>query len=175
MKKKYPLLGVLSVLVFVFIVASCGQQHKSPFEVPESEQSPITITKKPNQPDTPIEIECIYTGCTRTPGYWKNHPDDWIGTNPNSYFFDNKKTNIQVLKTPPKKGDAYYILAHQFIATYLNYKSGASLPLEVKKAFDIALNWFWENIELERKDVIAIAEVLDAYNNGKMGVPHCGD
>jgi len=175
MKKKYPLLGVLSVLVFVFIVASCGQQHKSPFEVPESEQSPIAITKKGDQPDTSIETECIYTGCTRTPGYWKNHPENWICQDPNGKFFYSGKTCIQVLKTPPKKGNEYYILAHQFIATWLNKTSGASWPQEVKTAFDIAWHWFKKKIKLERKDVIAIAEVLDAYNKGKMGVPHCGD
>ncbi|MEJ8756259.1 hypothetical protein WG947_04580 [Pontibacter sp. H259] len=122
------------------------------------------------------------TGCTRTQGYWKNHADpsrkqydatwdDYL----NVTFFSSGKTYLQVLQTPPKKGDAYYILAHQYIAAVLNKESGASAPPEVNLAIAGATDYFAGDTNPSRAQLLAWAELLDDYNNGLIGPGHCDD
>ena len=114
-------------------------------------------------------------GCTRTLGYWKNHTDAWpAGFDPNAAFYTSGLTWIQVLKKPPQ-GDAYYILAHQFIAATLNSANGASVPGNVQTALNSAAGYFTNpaGSSLTRTELIALATLLDSYNNGNQGVPHC--
>ncbi|MDF7825070.1 hypothetical protein P4B35_13690 [Pontiellaceae bacterium B12227] len=117
-------------------------------------------------------------GCTYTQGYWKNHPKDWP-TDTLSLFSARKA--LRILKTPPKKGNAYYILAHQYIAAELNVVNGASIPDEAFEAW-IAGQELLEQYQQkkyipkktdDRDEAIAIAKILDAYNNGKIGPGHC--
>ncbi|MBJ6119353.1 hypothetical protein JAO76_14180 [Pontibacter sp. BT310] len=120
------------------------------------------------------------TGCTRTQGYWKNHADpkkkqynnawdDYLG----KMFYNSGQNYLTVLNTAPKGGDAYYILAHQFIAAELNVVSGASIPADVKAAWDAAEAYFKGETKPTRSELLAWAELLDAYNNGKVGPGHC--
>lgn len=66
-------------------------------------------------------------GCTLTQGYWKTHSkygpapydDAWALLMPNgedTTFCLSNLSNYTVLWTNPRGGNAYYILAHQFIA-----------------------------------------------------------
>lgn len=127
-------------------------------------------------------------GCTYTQGYWKNHawplhpiwkpttlanwPDinDWR-------FFDSGIEWQDVLNVSPK-GDAYYILAHQYIAAILNQQNGAYVPDDVRNALVYAYNYFSmspsDRAAVSRDTLIATASLLDNYNNGRLGVPHCG-
>jgi hypothetical protein len=114
-------------------------------------------------------------GCTATLGYWKNHTNVWpLGFDPNATFYTSGKSWITVLKTPPV-GDAYYILAHQFIAATLNAADGASVPANVQTALNSAAGYFADpaGSSLTRTQLIALATLLDSYNNGNQGVPHC--
>lgn len=118
------------------------------------------------------------TGCTRTQGYWKNHADPTkkqFDTTWNSYltkaFFNSGKNYLQMLNTAPK-GDAYIILAHQFIAAELNVAAGASMPQDVLDAWNAAKAYF-EGGSATRTKVLTWAELLDDYNNGKVGPGHC--
>ena len=150
---------------------------------PESDDASATVTVKtgecPPKPANP--------GCTLTQGYWKNHawpphpqwapstlanwPDisDWK-------FFDSGIEWPDVLDVEPK-GDAYYILAHQYIAANLNQQNGAYVPEEVRDALVAAYDYFSltaaERAEVDRESLIALATILDRYNNGQLGVPHC--
>lgn len=66
-----------------------------------------------------------------TPGFWLNHSDpsskhyaetwEWIGEGEGAKaeFFDTGDSWLDILKTPPE-GNAYFILAHQYIAAQLN-------------------------------------------------------
>ena len=75
----------------------------------------------------------VAAGCSLTPGYWKNHsqygpaPYDatWAQVGEDTIFFLSNQTWYEVLWTAPKKGNAYYILAHAYIAAYLNELNGA--------------------------------------------------
>ncbi|WP_376791037.1 hypothetical protein [Thermoflexus sp.] len=118
-------------------------------------------------------------GCVLTQGFWKTHPDAWPeGHHPNDLFFSSGKTWMEVLWTAPR-GDAYYILAHQYIAAALNAAADASMPDEVQDAFEDATAWFETHspgVHASSSDgqtAIHLAEILAAFNEGRMGVPHC--
>ncbi|MBC5993626.1 hypothetical protein [Pontibacter cellulosilyticus] len=124
-----------------------------------------------NIPDQP-------TGCTRTQGYWKNHATGkkanpaW-GSLHDDMFFNSGMTYLQILNAAPKGGDAYIILAHQYIAAKLNVAAGASMPANVLTVYNNATTYFNGGSSPSRSTLIQWAEILDAYNNGRMGVPHC--
>ena len=83
-----------------------------------------------------------------------------------------------VLKTPPK-GNAYYILAHQYIAAVLNGASGAGAPANVQAAINGAAAYFGANGPSPapsgalRTQLINWSDLLDDYNNGLVGPGHC--
>jgi hypothetical protein len=161
---------------------------------------------------------CVYTpcegGCTRTFGYWKTHSEfgpapydeTWaeLPDGASTEFFLSGQTYYEVLWTPPRKGNAYYILAHQWIAAELNVLSGAEIPEDVLNAWLEAKGLFetYTPYEIEalkagkassgpkspksrrlrasngnglRQQFIDLAEILDAYNNGYIGPGHCTD
>jgi hypothetical protein len=108
-----------------------------------------------------------------TQGYWKNHPEEWACEEKFDNFFKSDDCYLGVLKTPTK-GNAYYILAHQYIAAYLN---GAYL--RVSSGYDA-----WDDARIlfctyspddiaamkgndpVRRQFISLAETLDKFNNG---------
>lgn len=136
-----------------------------------------------------IEVPCN-GGCTLTQGYWKTHsefgPAPYDGTwallsnGASTPFFLSGKTWYQVFWTPPA-GNAYYNLAHQYMAARLNYINGAG----TNSAVDLALQWAetqffnlytpanWPNSK--RKTALAYATTLDRYNNGLIGPGHCSE
>jgi hypothetical protein len=117
-------------------------------------------------------------GCTYTQGYWKNHPDNWP-TDQLSLYSGRKA--MRLLRTPPKKGNAYIILAHQYIAAELNVVNGTSIPDEVLEVWGRAqelLEKYQSKGTIPKKSpnrklAIAMAKVLDDYNNGRIGPGHC--
>ncbi len=118
-------------------------------------------------------------GCVLSQGFWKTHPDAWPeGHHPKDPFFRSGKTWMEVLWTAPK-GDAYYILAHQYIAAVLNEAHGATPPAEVAAVIAEAEAWFTNNgpgvasSSETGQMLIHWSEILAAFNEGKMGVPHC--
>lgn len=133
-------------------------------------------------------------GCTHTQGYWKTHAGEnnkkrdatWDQIVPDaeySVFFESHQSYYAVMYTNPRGGNAYYILAHQYIAAHLNVLSGASIPDNVLVAWNEATNLFeqytpeeiskLEGEDVTRQQFIDIAELLDDYNNGKIGPGHC--
>lgn len=124
-------------------------------------------------------VDVPQEGCTRTQGYWKNHADP----NSNRYnstwdnylnvtFYGSGMTYLEVLNTPTQ-GEPYYILAHQFIAAELNVASGASIPANVLDAWNAAAAYFRGETASSSSELIAWAELLDDYNNGRVGPGHC--
>ncbi len=115
------------------------------------------------------------TGCTLTQGYWKNHISDWPAPySPSSPFYTSGRTWLQVLNTPAN-GNAYYILAYQFIAATLNKASGATVPPAVQQALNDAAGYFTNPgaSSLTKTDLTNLAALLDNYNKGLGGVSHC--
>jgi hypothetical protein len=121
-------------------------------------------------------------GCTRTQGWWKNH-NKYSKKNripwPAPCGEDNKlcgRTWLSILQTSPR-GSAWYILAHQWVAARLNQCRGACVPRGVQAALDEATDLLEDNCcripSSKRSRAIALADLLDDYNNGLAGVPHC--
>ena len=139
-----------------------------------------------------VNVPCE-TGCTLTPGYWKTHSllgpapydDNWAmlegGLGQDTIFFLSGQTWYEVLWTPPAKGNAYYILAHAFIAAKLNLLNGASSTPEVDAVLIDAEAFFASTAPTTtlpkalRKQIINNAGILDNYNNGLIGPGHCSE
>jgi hypothetical protein len=84
--------------------------------------------------------------------------------------------------TSPSGGNAYYQLAHQYIATKLNFLAGAD-PSEGQEAFDEATDLF-ETYTPEyigslkgnnplRQQFIGLKSELAQYNGGEIGPGSC--
>ncbi|MDB9944466.1 hypothetical protein OAD26_00505 [bacterium] len=155
------------------------------------------VTPAEDSLDTTVKA----TGCTLTQGYWKTHsehgpaahPDEmWAEVGgPDAGFFSSGQSYLEVLNTPPKGGNAYYQVAHQYIAAMLN-SYNASVPPEVQEALDTATGWFesngpsdflkpkgkagkgWEP-PVEKSEMTNVAGILGGYNEGGTEVPHCSD
>jgi hypothetical protein len=119
------------------------------------------------------------TGCTFTQGYYKNKGRTLL---PTGSFFLSGQSWHDVLETAPKNGNAYYILAHQYIAAVINAKS-ASAPANVSAAIASATTYFgkatpanWSaNGAYTKGQLTGWADLLDAYNSGDVGPGHCDD
>lgn len=134
-----------------------------------------------------VFVPCDF-GCTLTPGYWKTHlefgpapyDDTWaqLLNGASTPFFLSGQTYYGVLWTPPR-GNAYYILAHHYIAAELNILNGAWSTPEVDAAMAWAETFFntytpeSKLTKSERSQVLYYADILDQYNNGDIGPGHC--
>lgn len=136
-------------------------------------------------------------GCTLTQGYWKTHSeygpapydDTWamLEDGADTEFYDTGMTWYEVFQTPVK-GNAYYQLAHQYMAAYLNMLNGAWLPEDVQNALDWAEETLFSDYDPDdlngkgknankalQTDFKQLAELLDEYNNGIIGPGHCDE
>jgi hypothetical protein len=126
---------------------------------------------------------CSDCGCTLTQGYWKNHNEfrtqasqrlDWPTPLDESQLLCGQKL-LDILNTVPK-GEAWYILAHQFIAASLNVAAGADKS-DVSSTLTQAKAILTNNcggITTQRQTAIDLSYLLDSYNNGLIGPGHCG-
>lgn len=135
-----------------------------------------------------IDVKCG-EGCSLTQGYWSTHSkygpapydDTWAQIGEDSDFFDSGKTWYEAINEPPR-GNAYYILASQYIAARLNQLNGADVSAisdELMEAEDLfeALrdSGGGDEVGSDRDRWIYLAGVLDQYNNGVIGPGHCPD
>jgi len=119
--------------------------------------------------------------CVRSQGYWKTH---------NSYSTQRSRripwpivedtegcgsTWYLWMKQTPARGDHWVILVHQWVGAMLNKYNGAPVPPEVKNALIDGLHLL-KMCEIEDEDAAEatdLAKLLEKYNTGKLGVPHC--
>lgn len=142
-----------------------------------------------------VTIDVACPSCTLTQGYWKTHSingpapydDTWALIGEETIFFLSDQSYYEVMWTTPQGGNAYYILAHQYIAAELNVLAGAVMPASVQTAFDDATALFntytpAQVAELKgqagkalRSEFITAAGVLGAFNEGDLGPGHCDE
>ncbi len=153
-----------------------------------------------------VNVTCF--GCTHSQGYWKTHSyhgpapfdDTWefLPESQDRVFFLSGQSYYEVLWTPPSKGNAYYILAHQYIAAELNglYAAteiagqdpadGPLLPPEIESSFyqamDLLSQYTPQEVEefkgrnkANRDQFTNLAEVLDEFNSGLIGPGACSE
>lgn len=137
-----------------------------------------------------ITVPCTGGACTLTPGYWKTHssfgpaPYDatWALLGEGTTFFYSGTTYYGALWTNPSGGNAYWILAHAYIAARLNQLNAADFSA-AQTAFDSATALFSNPANTPaaigalrggaRAAWTNLATILDNYNNGLIGPGHC--
>ncbi len=139
-----------------------------------------------------LSVEDEDPGCTRTQGYWKTHSEYGPASYDNTWaqlpngadtpFFLSGKSWYQVFHTLPAGGNAYYSLAHQYMAAVLNELAGADVSAvsgelaAAKTLFETytpaQIGALKGNSTL-RKQFLSLAETLDKYNNGLIGPGKC--
>ena len=123
-------------------------------------------------------------GCTLTQGYWGQEHHAWPG--PGDFerqyfrhwpFFDSERSWQETFDAPTH-GEAYMILAHQYMAATLNIANGADAPDDIRAIRQAAAGWFAgtpaERAAVGRETLILWADQLARFNEGRAGVPHCG-
>lgn len=141
-----------------------------------------------------VVVTRVGTGCTYTQGYWKTHSeygpasynDTWAQVGEegeDSDFFLSGKDWYEIMNTPPKKGDAYIILAHQYIAAYLNLANNAADAPGLQEKMAEAETFFQTHVyegplaknDPDRETILNLADFLASYNEGTLeGSPgHC--
>jgi uncharacterized repeat protein (TIGR01451 family) len=142
-----------------------------------------------------VTVNCD-VGCTLTLGYWKTHnvsfwggvpaDDTWLLIGPLAEltpFYLSGDTWFGLFWTSPEGGNAYYQLAHQYMAAKLNILNGASAPASVTSAITAAEAWFAATTPAQAaelkgkaaKDVRTWASTLAQYNEGLIGPGHCDE
>jgi hypothetical protein len=133
-------------------------------------------------------------GCTYTLGYWKTHSMDgpagpydptWdLKAGGDAKFLSDAWhvgfTWYSIMWQPPAKGNAYIILAHQYVAAWLNLNNvdpekkadGSVLGTALADAEALLGMYTPENYQ-EREKFIYLAGILGQFNEGYLGVPHC--
>jgi hypothetical protein len=134
--------------------------------------------------------------CTRTQGYWKNHPEAWpvtalqLGTT--TYTADQLLSPPPPITIPPTapapsilttpaQGNGLISLAHQLIAAKLNVAAGAdptALGTAIADADALIGSLVIPPIGtgfLAPKNTSALSTTLDQFNNGATGPGHCQD
>lgn len=164
------------VLVAMFLVVGVGSAQAIAFD--------------PGPPSIPVPN----TGeCTAGHGYWKTHSEygpapydaTWgaLPDGADTEFFLSGQDYYEVLWTPPRGGNAYYIVARAYIAAELNMLSGAPMSDDTVAAWDEATTLFETYTPEEvgalkghaREPWTSLASILSAYNGGLIGPGHCTD
>jgi hypothetical protein len=120
------------------------------------------------------------SNCTFTQGYWKNHPSAWPATSLTLGTVTYTKDQLLQILGQPARGNGLVILCHQLIAAKLNILQGAD-PSSVNGTIAAADALIGGLIcppigggYLDPATVDDMAQALDSFNNGTLGVPHCG-
>ncbi len=162
---------------------TCGER-----EVPNTATFTTNTTQTQGSASATVQVKVpCPEGCTLTQGYWKTHsrygpaPYDptWALLGEDTPFYGSSQTYHQVLWTAPR-GNAYYLLAHQYIAAKLNVLKGTATVPEVDQALAWAEGLFStytptgvpKDLATQAK---AYATTLDNYNNGLVGPGHCSE
>lgn len=123
--------------------------------------------------------------CTLTQGYWKNHTEDWdSGQNyvdAGDTFYNSGMTYIEIMNTPPKGGNAYLQLAHQFIAASLNVGGTSGSGIAAVDAalagadayFAAAAAGIPTPTGATKTQLQGWASTLASFNEGLTGPGHC--
>ena len=188
-----PGVKLLDILAAYLLASQQGEGKTCQFMVPNLLRLGGDNGEDEAVVDVTVTQLCVPQGCTYTQGYWKTHVNyapkpqfakkrdaTWAllgALAENTLFFTSGKTWIQVLWTAPA-GNAYYVLAHQYIAAKLNIldgASGAAVAAQIAQAEALFAQYgpnhnYWKQ---NKTAVTTLAGALAAYNEGTTGPGHC--
>ena len=148
----------------------------------------LTVTDKDGgvgSATTHITMSCAFASCGFTQGYWKNHEQNWPAPySPTATWLNathvTPTTWDGLMGMNVSGGNSYMQLAHQWIAATLNRGTGAPMNASVLSVLNQAGAWLLLKTPangsvptFKDAQATAWASVLDDYNNGKLGTPHC--
>ena len=119
------------------------------------------------------------TTCTRTIGYYKNHAGSYaskvdLSASLVAGLTSRTGLSLQGILEAPVRGDADLIAAKQLLAAAANGAPGdTGFTGALGDAFYSLAGYFQGTRSLSRSQLTGFAGVLDDYNNGRLGVPHC--
>jgi hypothetical protein len=131
-----------------------------------------TATPTPTPTGTPV-------GCVFGQGFWKNHPNQWPVTQLQLGNVTYNQQQLLLILHQPVVGNGLVLLAHQLIAAKLNIANGAdgSCIQDTIAAADALIGDLVVppvgNGFLAPRDVSALADTLDQYNEGELCAPSC--
>jgi len=178
------LLAGLAWLVPFGVLAEASEDERRTRAVPASTRFPAGPMPPRRLPPATVPEheqrakEATLPGhCTFSKGFWKNHPLLWPEPYaPDQPFFASRLTWHETVWTPPRGENAYFVLAHQYIAARLNLARGVEAPAEVSHALAEAEAWLAEAMPYPaRYDSAArqLAETLERFNDGAIGPGAC--
>ena len=119
------------------------------------------------------------SGCVRGQGFWKNHPDQWPVTQLQLGNVTYTQQQLLSILHQPVRGNGLVLLAHQLIAAELNIAAGADASC-IQQTIDQANALIGDLVVppvgsgyLAPRDVSALADTLDQYNEGRLCAPSC--
>jgi hypothetical protein len=150
------------------------------------------MTRKRDSHTVDVSVPCVI-GCTLTQGYWKTHSDRGPAPYDDAWknlgaleedtpFFLSGATWYGVFWTAPA-GNAYYNLAHQYMAAKLNLLNGAATTPAVTAAISSAEVLLGSKTPAQvaglkgtaKAPWVAAAGTLGQYNEGLIGPGHCSE
>ena len=148
-----------------------------PCETPTPSPSPsptptATATATPTPTSTPA-------GCVFGQGYWKNHPDQWPVTELQLGNVTYTQQQLLDILHQSVRGNGLVLLAHQLIAAKLNIANGADgscIEQTIADADALIGDLVVPPVGtgyLAPRDVSALADTLDQYNEGFLCAPSC--
>ena len=121
-----------------------------------------------------VTFTCECGGCTYTPGYWKNHPENWP-VDSLALGCSDAMTQAQLLGilNTPVRGDATIILAYHLIAAKLNvlYEGSDSIQGAIDEADALLCSYpLRSSPQGDARDMILdVKNMLAAYNELECG------
>jgi hypothetical protein len=164
--------------LFANNVAELGNQQAYVVRV----QATGTMTEQASDFSTDVSgtTKPASQNCTFTQGFWKTHPELWPVDNLTLGTVNYSAAQLLQILNTPAKGNGLISLAHQLIAAKLSIEGGAN-PTPVAAAIadaDAQIDGLVippiGSGFLDPDDVAATSQTLDSYNNGNLGVEHCG-
>jgi Chlamydia polymorphic membrane protein (Chlamydia_PMP) repeat len=117
--------------------------------------------------------------CVQGQGYWKNHPSAWPVTTLQLGNVTYTQDQLLSILHQPVRGNGLVLLAHQLIAAELNIANGADSSC-IQQTIDQANMLIGDLVVppvgtgyLAPRDVSALADTLDQYNEGMLCAPAC--
>jgi hypothetical protein len=143
--------------------------------VPTPTPSPSpTPTASPTATPTGTPVGCVFGQ-----GFWKNHPDHWPVTQLQLGNVTYNQQQLLSILNAAVRGNGLLILAYQEIAAKLNIANGAdgsciqqTLADADALIGDLVIPPVGTGF-LRPRDVSALADVLEQYNEGELCAPSC--
>jgi hypothetical protein len=161
--------------------SATGSPTATPSATPSATGSPsatptVTPSGTPTATPTPSGTPGV---CVRGQGYWKNHPDQWPVTELQLGNVTYDQQQLLDILHQPVRGNGLVSLAHHLIAAKLNIAAGAD-PSCIEETIAEADALIGDLVVppvgdgyLAPRDVEAIKDILEDYNEGRLCAPSC--